>query len=57
MTMSLQATSSYCTTEDTPIPHRTMISNDVLNAFYQGLVDEDGSLPGDEDDCIDGRRQ
>ena len=53
MTMSLQATSSYCTTEDTHIPHRTMISNDVLNAFQQGLVDEDGSLRGDEDDCID----
>ena len=53
MTMSLQATSSYCTTEDTPIPHRTMISYDVQNGFYQGLVDEDGSLPGDVDDCVD----
>ena len=30
-----------------------MIANDTLNSFYQGLVDEDGSLPGDVDDCID----
>jgi hypothetical protein len=30
-----------------------MMSNDALNAFFQGLVDEDGSLLGDEDDVVD----
>ena len=30
-----------------------MMSNDALNAFYQGLLDEDGSLLVEEDDCID----
>ncbi len=30
-----------------------MMSNDALNAFYQVLLDEDGSLLGEEDDCID----
>jgi len=30
-----------------------MMSNDDLNAFYEGLVDEDGFLSNDEDDCID----
>ena len=34
----------------------TMMSNDILNAaflFLQGLLDEDGSMIGEEDDCID----
>ena len=29
-----------------------MTSNDVLNAFLWGLLDEDGSMIGEEDDCI-----
>ena len=30
------------------------MSNDILNAFFQGFLDEDGSLiVGEEDDCID----
>ncbi|KAI2513546.1 hypothetical protein MHU86_686 [Fragilaria crotonensis] len=29
-----------------------MDTNDALNAFYEGLLDEDGYL-GNEDDCID----
>jgi hypothetical protein len=34
-------------------PHMTMTSNDVLNAFFQGFLDEDGCMIGEEDDCID----
>ena len=30
-----------------------MMSNNALNAFYEGLVDEDGFGGDDEDDCID----
>jgi hypothetical protein len=29
------------------------MSNDALNVFYQGLLEEDGSMVGDEDDLID----
>jgi hypothetical protein len=29
------------------------MSNDALNVFYQGLLEEDGSMVGDEDNLID----
>jgi hypothetical protein len=53
MTTALAATSSYRTTKTIHNSHSTMMSNDALNAFFQGLVDEDGSLLGDEDDVVD----
>jgi hypothetical protein len=53
MTTALAATSSYRTTKTIHSSHSTMMSNDALNAFFQGLVDEDGSLLGDEDDVVD----
>ena len=53
MTTALAATSSYRTTKTIHNSRSTMMSNDALNAFFQGLVDEDGSLLGDEDDVVD----
>jgi hypothetical protein len=50
--MSLAATSSYYTTKDVSNPHRRMTPNKVLNAFYQGLLDEHGVL-GEEGKYID----
>ncbi|KAI2504923.1 hypothetical protein MHU86_9532 [Fragilaria crotonensis] len=52
MTTALAATSSYCIYKHSINPHRRMDTNDALNAFYEGLLDEDGYL-GNEDDCID----
>ena len=52
MTSVLAMTSSYQTTETIGNSCLTMICN-ALNAFYQGLVDEHGSLLGEEDNCID----
>ncbi len=49
MTTALSAISSYRDTKAMDNPHRRMMSNDVLKAFYEGLLDEDGVL-GDEGD-------
>ena len=53
MTSSLQLTSQQSSTKSIGNPRLTMMSNDDLNAFYQGLVDEDGGFLSNEDDCID----
>ena len=41
MTMALSAISSHRDTKAMDNPHRRMILNDVLNAFYGGCLDED----------------
>ena len=53
MTTALQSTSQHCITESIGNSHLTMMSNNALNAFYQGLLDDDGCLLGEEDDWID----
>ena len=52
MTTTLASIASHPSTETLGNPHMTMTSNDVLNAFLQGFLDEDGSMIGEEDDCI-----
>jgi hypothetical protein len=53
MTTALSAISSHRDTKAIDNPaHRRMISNDVLNALYGRLLDEDRFL-GDEEDYID----
>jgi hypothetical protein len=44
MTTALSAISSYRDTKALDKPHRRMISNDVLNAFYEGSLDKDSVL-------------
>ena len=53
MTTALAADSSHRFTQTVDNSRMTMMSNDILNAFLQGLLDEDGSMIGEEDDCID----
>ena len=53
MTSSLQLTSQQSSTKSIGNSCLTMMPNDDLNAFYEGLVDEDGFLGADVDDCID----
>jgi hypothetical protein len=50
--MELSAISSHRDTKAMDNPHRRMILNDVLNAFYGGCLDEDCFL-GEEEDYID----
>ena len=52
MTTALAAIASHPFSQTVNNPHMTMTSNDVLNAFLWGLLDEDGSMIGEEDDCI-----
>jgi hypothetical protein len=52
MTTALSATSSYCITKHSNNPHGTMENDAPLNAFYEGLLDENGYL-GDDDNYID----
>jgi hypothetical protein len=52
MTTALAATSSYRIYKQSINPHGKMDTNDALNAFYEGFLDEDGYF-GNEDDCID----
>jgi hypothetical protein len=53
MTTALASIASHPFSQPVDNPHMTMTSNDVLNAFLQGFLDEDGSMIGEEDDCID----
>jgi hypothetical protein len=53
MTTALAAIASRPFSQTLNNPHMTMTSNDVLNSFLQGLLDEDDSMIGEEDDCID----
>ena len=53
MRTSLQSITTHCITRSVGNSRLTMMSNDDLNAFWQGLVDEDGFWGEDEDDYID----
>ena len=53
MTTALASIASHPSTKTVDNPHMTMTSNDVLNVLLQGFLDEDGSMNGEEDNCID----
>jgi hypothetical protein len=53
MTTAVVVIAPLLSTQPVDNPHMTMTSNDVLNVLLQGFLDEDCSMVGEEDDCID----
>ena len=52
MTTSLQSFTTHCITRSVGNSHLTMMSNDDLNAVWEGLADEDWFWGEDENDYI-----
>ena len=53
MTTSLRSITTHCITRSVSNYRLTMMSNDDLNTFWEGLADEDEFWGEDEDDYID----